>query len=121
MSEAHTTDAFAAGVDHFNALRFWEAHEAWESIWLEAAAEDRSFYQGLIQLAAAYHHMKRGTFRGAVRLFGSAMERLSAFPARFRGLDRAEAVAAAERHRDLARSGVSIDPDDYPKLALPRR
>ena len=24
------------GIEHFNSRRFWEAHEAWEMIWLEA-------------------------------------------------------------------------------------
>lgn len=39
----------------FNAGRWWEAHEAWEPLWLRAAGPERHFLQGLILLAAALH------------------------------------------------------------------
>ena len=109
---------FAQGVDDFNALRFWEAHESWEAIWLVAPENEKRFYQGLIQLAAAYHHMKRGTFRGAARLFQAALPRLSAYPEAFQHLDRAAAVAAAARHFGEAEEGRAIGGHDYPKLAF---
>jgi predicted metal-dependent hydrolase len=107
---------FARGVDHFNALEFWEAHEAWEELWLEADGDLVEFYQGLIQLAAAYHHMKRGTFRGAVRLFDAALRRLEPFADGFHHLDRAAAVKSAREHRAFAERGESLHPDEYPKL-----
>ena len=111
-------DPFTVGVEHFNALRFWEAHEAWEELWLDAEGDLVDYYQGLIQLAAAYHHMKRGTFRGAVRLFASALERLGRYPEGFHGLDRRAAIDVAERHREAARAGIDIDRAAYPKLTL---
>lgn len=106
-----------SGIEHFNALRFWEAHEAWEEIWLEAD-EDAEFFQGLIQLAAAYHHVRRGTFPGAVRLFEAAARRLQSFPEGFHGVDRRAALEASERHRILAAEKAGISDDEYPKLAL---
>lgn len=107
---------FARGVEHFNALEFWEAHEAWEELWLEADGEMVEFYQGLIQLAAAYHHMKRGTFRGAVRLFDASLRRLQPFAPGFFNLDREAAVNAAAHHRAFAERAENLDPGDYPKL-----
>ncbi|HEU4521538.1 MAG TPA: DUF309 domain-containing protein [Thermoanaerobaculia bacterium] len=110
------------GVEHFNALEFWEAHEAWEAIWLAAASEIEQYLQGLIQLAAAYHHLRRGTFRGGVRLFDAALRRLSEFPSGYCGLDRSEAEMAARRHREWAaavlarKSEERLREDDYPKL-----
>src|SRR5215210_9303790 len=83
------------GIALFNAQRFWHAHEAWERIWLTAEGSDKTFLQGLIQLAAAYHHVQRGTYRGGVRLFDAALEKLSGFPEGYLGVFRAEAVAAA--------------------------
>src|SRR5260370_34412263 len=116
--------SFVEGVDHFNATEFWEAHESWESLWLEAEGDLVEFYQGLIQLAAAYHHSKRGTLRGAVRLFDAAQRRLEPFPPRFHELDREAAVAAAVRHRAWAaaniESGAKLANDEFPKLVLSR-
>ena len=116
--------AFQEGVTHFNNLEFWEAHESWESLWLAADGDLVEFYQGLIQLAAAYHHAKRGTLRGAVRLFDAAMRRLEPYPAGFLGIDRQDAVAAAARHRGWAaaniESGAKLESGEFPKLVLSR-
>ena len=67
---------FLEGVAHFNAHEFWEAHESWETIWLAAESDVEQFLQGMIQLAAAYHHVRRGTLRGAPRLFDAGLRRL---------------------------------------------
>ena len=72
MHEAH----FKTGIDLFNAGRYFEAHEAWEILWLPATGEDRIFLQGLIQLAAAYLQRERGNVRGATRLFEAAISKL---------------------------------------------
>lgn len=106
------------GVEHFNATEFWEAHEAWEELWLVAATEVEQFLQGLIQVAAAYHHMKRGTFRGGVRLFDAGLRRLSAFPLRFSGIDRTDVEAAARVHRESAAVAKFLSEGEYPKLRL---
>jgi predicted metal-dependent hydrolase len=45
------------GIGLFNAGKFWHAHEAWELVWQRQSADERLFFQGLIQLAAAYHHL----------------------------------------------------------------
>ena len=86
-------------MNHFNALEFWEAHESWEELWLAAESDVEQFLQGLIQLAAAYHHIRRGTLRGAVRLIDAALRRLDAFPLVYCGIDRTAAVTAAREHR----------------------
>jgi predicted metal-dependent hydrolase len=115
---------FEQGIAHFNATEFWEAHESWEALWLEADGDLVQFYQGIIQLAAAYHHCKRGTLRGGVRLFDAALRRLEPFPPRFLDLDRGDAEAAARRHREWAAAnidtGAKLDASEFPKLVLSR-
>ena len=121
MSKPDFKDHFLEGLDHFNARRFWEAHEAWETIWLVAESDVEQFLQGLIQIAAAYHHVQRGTYRGAGRLFEAGLKRLAPYPAAFCGVDRAAAESAAGRHRAwLAEAGGTpsepLSPEQYPKL-----
>jgi uncharacterized protein len=108
--------ALVAGVEQFNAHRFWHAHESWEVPWLKAEGDPRTFLQGLIQLAAAYHHVQRGTFSGGVRLFDAALRRLGSFPEGYGGIDRAEAVEAAAGHRERIARGDRIDAGEFPKL-----
>lgn len=107
----------ARGVALFNDARFWEAHEEWEQLWLTAEGEDRRFLQGLIQLAAAYVHVQKGTFRGGVRLFDAALARLGASGPRRFGVEVASAMATASVHRERIASGEAIDPREYPRLS----
>jgi predicted metal-dependent hydrolase len=114
---------FRAGLGHFNAGEFWDAHESWETIWLEAESEVHIFLQGLIQLAAAYHHVKRGTYPGGLRLFDAALQKLEGFPKRWCGIDRTGVELAAHRHREwvagvLARDAKAerLDANDFPRL-----
>jgi uncharacterized protein len=43
------------GAQLFAAGEWYEAHEAWEHIWMTAVGDEREFVQGLILLAAALH------------------------------------------------------------------
>lgn len=116
---------FLEGVDRFNAREFWNAHESWETLWLVAETEIDQFLQGLIQLAAAYHHLQRGTFGGAVRLFDASRRRLERFPPFFCGIDRHSAEEAARIHRQWTASVIErnagserISADEYPRLIV---
>ena len=81
--EAH----LAHGIALFNSGKFWEAHEAWEKIWMNHPEEGRFFIQGLIQLAAAYHQLGKKVYRGVVIHLKQARERLRLFPSDFLGID----------------------------------
>ncbi|WP_261663317.1 DUF309 domain-containing protein [Deinococcus sp. Marseille-Q6407] len=47
--------SWQAGAALFNAGHWWEAHEAWEPVWMRASGEARLALQALILLAAALH------------------------------------------------------------------
>lgn len=117
MSKPDFATYFTEGVDHFNRGEFWDAHESWETIWLVAESEVEQFLQGLIQLAAAYHHVQRGTYHGATRLFEAGLRRLEPYPPNYCDLDRDGAESAARRLRKelLAARTEAIE---YPQLVL---
>jgi predicted metal-dependent hydrolase len=117
VSKPDFAEYFVEGVERFNRKDFWDAHESWETIWLVAESDVEQFLQGLIQLAAAYHHVKRGTIRGALRLFESGLRRLEPFPAGFCDLDRSGAEIAARAHRLLLIQSPHEN-IEYPELIL---
>src|SRR5262249_32877936 len=67
-----TRAALAEGRRLFNAGRFFEAHEVWESAWLLEEAEIKTLLQGLIQIAAGFHQgVDRRNASGCARLLSS--------------------------------------------------
>lgn len=86
MSREDWTD-FENGVRLFNKREHWESHEAWEQVWRRHTEPSRIFFQGLIQLAAAYHQIQRGIYHGAVKHYNNSFFKLKQFPAGFLGVD----------------------------------
>jgi len=79
-------ERFERGLRHFNARRFFEAHEVWEEIWLVESEPERTFLQGIIQIAAAFHHYRRGNSDGAESLLAAGIVKISRFPDDYHGL-----------------------------------
>jgi hypothetical protein len=88
---------YLAGVLLFNRGDFFEAHEVWESLWLDFAGPERRFYQSLIQAAVGLLHFCNGNLRGAVKLFHSARKYMAPFGPVFQGLDTADFWRQMER------------------------
>ena len=101
-SRAGWPEEYLAGIRRFNAREFWEAHEAWEELWLEAPEEDRLYFQGLIQVAAAFHHLGRGNWGGMDSLLRQAAVRLEGYLPAMRGLDVDAFLLELEPWRGLA-------------------
>jgi predicted metal-dependent hydrolase len=75
------------GIRLFNKGEFWEAHEQWEACWLESGEPETTFYQGIIQAAAALVHWKKGNLRGLRRNWEKGRPKLVALPAAMHGID----------------------------------
>lgn len=91
MTEQMTNEEkFRRGVALFNSGEFFGAHEVWEELWLAESEPDKTFLQGLIQLAAAFHHYARGNSSGAQTLLAAGIIKLQRFPAAHGGIALAE-------------------------------
>ena len=62
-------DAYCQAIDLFNHGFYWEAHEAWEQVWiaLGRTGETADFVKGLIKLAAAGVKAREGRANGVQR------------------------------------------------------
>ena len=70
---------FRWGLDLFNGGFYWEAHETWEALWMQAKPDTacRFYLQGLIQFAAAMLKTRRGQWRSFDSLYARASEKFS--------------------------------------------
>ena len=59
---------YLAGIVLFNRGDFFEAHEVWESLWMETFTPEKKFYQGLIQAAVALCHFCNALSRSILNL-----------------------------------------------------
>jgi len=64
------------GVDLFNFAYWWEAHEAWEEGWVNAAGNQKLFLQGMIQISAALIKWNVKQFRGMRSLSTAGRKKL---------------------------------------------
>jgi uncharacterized protein len=103
-------ERFERGLAHFNARRFFEAHEVWEEIWLVEDEPERTFLQGIIQIAAAFHHYRRGNSEGAESLLAAGIVKITRFPDDYHGLAVEELRVSAKSW--ARRLGESKTPGD---------
>ncbi len=120
----------------FNAGDYYEAHDVLEHLWLDEPGDDALFYQGLIQLAGAFVHMKKQRERPwhakdgrrlapAARLLALAEKNLAPYAPHHLGCD----VDALCRWMAELRSGIAgseyrenpWSPESRPRLDLTPR
>ena len=73
----NATERLAQGRAAFNRGEFFAAHERWEDAWHQLAGPARELVQGLIQIAAALHHVQQGRPRPAASLLAKGLDKLS--------------------------------------------
>jgi hypothetical protein len=81
-----TLGGLCEGLRLYEAGEFFNAHEAWESVWLRSPEPEKTFLQGLIQVTAAFHHVQRNNQLGAVLLLQAALGRIERYPVDFGGI-----------------------------------
>jgi hypothetical protein len=105
--------------EHLTAARYFPAHEAWETAWMQArdtpAAE---ICKGASQLGAGLVHLLRGNRHGAVRLLERAASRIGKYPVGHLGVD-APAVAEAAAQLAAAVDRGEIVPGEDVRFTAP--
>ncbi len=79
-----TREALAKGIAEFNSWRFYDCHETLEDVWREVGSKGEEgtladFYQGIIKMAAGFHHVLRDNYKGAVNLLSDASRLLEPY------------------------------------------
>jgi uncharacterized protein len=110
-----SSGALAEGLACYRRREFFEAHEHWESVWLELEEPEKSFLQAVIQTTAAFHHLGAGNRIGAASLLQRALRRLESCPAQFGGIE-AGALRDEVRVWLVALENGGADPERVPVI-----
>jgi predicted metal-dependent hydrolase len=105
------------GLEAFNSSEFFDAHELWEDVWRETPGPDKRYLQGLIQIAAAFHHYSRANLRGTRKLLEEGLLKLDTFPPSHRGLEIEPLRAAVREWLAALASGRIPDGLSPPQIA----
>ncbi|MEO6578745.1 MAG: DUF309 domain-containing protein [Candidatus Limnocylindria bacterium] len=97
LDPAEHARIFGQAVAMFNGVRYWHAHEAWETLWRAAEDDERDFYQGLIQVAAGLLHLQRRNLRGATNKLSEGIAKLRRYQPAHHGVFVNELVGEAKR------------------------
>jgi hypothetical protein len=115
--DSHQRDhLYQKGLDAFNSAYFYEAHEHWEEVWLETPNPDKMFLQGLIQVAAAFHHHSHGNLQGTRNLLQAGLLKLDCFPEIHGGLEIEELRESVRGLLAAITAGESIETLRIPRL-----
>lgn len=126
-------EAFWQGVDEFNSGQFYPCHDTLEAIWLESIDPDKTFFQGILQIAVGYYHLSNHNWKGALILLGEGTNRLRRYRPEYKTID-VETLfsrsinslqtlqdAGEERVAEFAaKYGLSGDSTEPPVLPLPK-
>jgi predicted metal-dependent hydrolase len=108
----------------FNAQLYYEAHDVLEEVWLPIRGTAQAkFYQGLIQMAGGFVHLKKNRLGPAARLFALALVNFEAYPTCHAGIDLDDIRQICREYRqaviDSHEKVNPWSPETAPQLALP--
>jgi uncharacterized protein len=107
----------AEGLACYNRKEFFEAHEHWESAWLNLQEPEKSFLQALIQMTAAFHHLNTGNTIGARSLLRRTLRRLETCPTCFGGIFVTPTTCGIRAWLVALENGTP-PPELFPQIAL---
>jgi uncharacterized protein len=91
MAEAIPAE-FWQGIAQFNQKQYYTCHDTLEALWMDASEPDKTFYQGILQVAVALYHLGNHNQRGAMILLGEGVQRLRRYEPEYATIDVASLV-----------------------------
>lgn len=111
--EAPLPPEVARGIEQLNRREFFECHETIEAVWLAADDRVRPFYQGILQVGVACHHIENANWRGATNLLSAAIDKLEGFRPEWQGVP---VDALLEQARRCQEEALRLGPERLGKF-----
>ena len=97
------------GIEYFNTGYYFEAHDTFEEIWMDERGEDVRFYQGLVQLATGFYHLRMDNLKGAESQLSKGFTKLEKYKPRYRNLELTELLIQVAVCLDSIQNNQSDD------------
>ena len=81
---------FEKGIEYFNSGYFFEAHDTFEEIWMDERGGGVHFYQGLVQLATGFYHLRMDNLKGAESQLNKGITKLKKYKPEYQNLELTE-------------------------------
>ncbi len=83
-------ELFEKGIEYFNSGHFFEAHDTFEEIWMDERGAGVQFYQGLVQLATGFYHLRMDNLKGAESQLNKGITKLKKYKPEYQNLELTE-------------------------------
>lgn len=101
-------DEFWQGVAQFNSGDYYTCHDTLEALWMDATEPQKTFYQGILQIAVGLYHLSNHNWRGAVILLGEGTNRLGYYQPDYAEIN-VEQLIAESRELLVALQGAGAE------------
>ena len=92
-------ERLAQGVDYFNREYYFEAHDEFEELWMDAREQTgRNLFHGLVNIATGFYHYRMGNLKGMQSQIGKGLEKLARVPDEYMGVDVANLTAEVRNY-----------------------
>lgn len=75
------------GINLFNNSDFFEAHDHFEEMWVNAGRDDKKFYQSLVQLSVGSFHLVSKNYKGALSQYCKGTSKLVEYIPDYKGIN----------------------------------
>jgi len=114
-----TRRLFQEGIACFNREHFFEAHDAFEELWMDERGPDVRFYQGLVQISTGFYHLRMKNIRGAVSQLRKGVEKLQHYAPEHHGIHLDALLPEIQRCIETL-NAVSLDDFSRTEYQLPK-
>ena len=119
LTPTQVDERLKKGIELFNQRKFFESSDTIEDLWRQTPGEYKKFYQGLIQVAAAFHQLRKGKLRPAIAICDSAIQLLKSYPPIAMGFQVQKLIVDMERFFEPFRNLESVQDFDFQKAKFP--
>lgn len=108
-----STEAFWQGVSQFNNGEYYACHDTLEALWMDSIEPEKTFYQGILQIAVALYHLGNQNWRGAVTLLGEGINRLRYYQPDYAEIDVDRLIADSWQLLNAVQQFSAVDLSEF--------
>ena len=101
---------FEKALEYFNSGYYFEAHDAFEELWMDGRDPKKLFFQGLVQLSTGFYHLVMKNLKGAESQLSKGIEKLREYHPSCEGIDIGGLIKQVETCLSAIRNTQEEDP-----------